>query len=51
MSDKNIELMRKIIERKQKESSEQTSSKRANKVIGNSKKAFKKNKKGGVFDK
>jgi hypothetical protein len=51
MSDKNIELMKKIIEEKQKESSKQGSNKRANKSIGSSKKAFKKNKKGGVFDK
>lgn len=51
MTDKNIELMKKIIEEKRKESSKQSSTARASKSIGNSKQAFRNNKKGGLFDK
>lgn len=51
MSDKNVEMMKKIIEEKKKKSSQQGSLKRADKSIGKSQGAFKNTKQGGVFDK
>lgn len=52
MSDKNIEIMKKIIEEKQKKSLEQVSNLRAKKTIGKHKKASRSSKKtGGLFDK
>lgn len=51
MSDKNIEMMKKLIEEKKKKSSQQGCSMRADKSIGGSRKAVKKNKQGGLFDK
>lgn len=51
MSDKNIEIMKKIIEEKKKKSSQQGSIPRADKKIGGSRNAHKNNKAGGLFDK
>lgn len=52
MSDKNIEMMKKIIEEKKKKSAEQSGSMRADKSIGSKRKASRSSKKtGGVFDK
>lgn len=51
MSDKNMELMKKIIEEKKKKSLQQSALARPNKSIGRSQKAFRSNKKGGLFDK
>lgn len=51
MSDKNIEIMKKIIEDKKKKSSEQGSISKPDKVIGGSRKAFHNRKQGGLFDK
>ena len=51
VSEKNIEFMRKIIEQKKKISSEQGSIKRPDKNIGESKKAIRNKKTGGLFDK
>lgn len=49
--DKNIEMMKKLIEEKKLKSSQQSSQLRPNKKIGSSKKAFRNNKTGGLFDK
>lgn len=49
--DKNIEMMKKLIEEKKKKSAGQGLSKRPQKSIGKSHKAFKNVKNGGVFDK
>lgn len=49
--NKNIELMKKIIEEKNKASANQGSKKRPSKSIGNSQKGFNNTKHGGVFDK
>jgi hypothetical protein len=52
MSDKNIEIMKKLIEEKKKRSAEQSGNMRADKSIGNKRKANRNSKKtGGVFDK
>jgi len=52
MSDKNIEMMKKIIEEKKKKSAEQNGSMRADKSIGSQRKANRSSKKtGGLFDK
>ncbi|MHB8170905.1 MAG: hypothetical protein ACYDG6_05110 [Thermincolia bacterium] len=51
MSDKNLELMRKLIEEKKKKSSNQAGDKRGPDNLGNSRPGIKKHKKGGVFDK
>lgn len=51
MADKTIEMMKKIIEEKNKKSSEQVGTSRANKNIGEARSKIKKYKKGGLFDK
>lgn len=52
MADKNIEMMKKIIEAKKKKSAEQSGSGRAEKNIGSARKGSRSNKKtGGLFDK
>ncbi len=51
MSDKNIEIMKQIIEEKKKKSSMQKSLKRAEKKKGTPRKGFNNTKSGGVFDK
>jgi len=51
MSEENIEMMKKIIEEKRKKSSEQGIIPKAVKTIGKSRKALKRNKKSGLFDK
>lgn len=51
MSDKNIEIMKKIIEAKKKRSSEQKCSLRGKKNIGSTRKANINKKTGGLFDK
>lgn len=51
MSDKNIEMMKKIIEAKKKKSSQQGSHLRADKNIGGTRKAIINKKTGGLFDK
>jgi hypothetical protein len=51
MTDKSIEIMKKIIEDKKKRSSEQGSISRPEKKIGNSSKAHRNKKTGGLFDK
>lgn len=52
MSDKNIEMMKKIIEAKKKKSAEQGGNLRPDSEIGRERKAFKNTKKtGGAFDK
>jgi hypothetical protein len=52
MADKNIEMMKKIIESKKKKSAEQSGSMRADKSIGSARKGSRSNKKtGGLFDK
>lgn len=49
--NKNMELMKKIIEEKKKESAIQGAKKRPSKSIGSSNKGFNNTKNGGVFDK
>ncbi|MDA8234289.1 MAG: hypothetical protein M0Z31_05655 [Clostridia bacterium] len=51
MSDKNQELMRKLIEEKKQKSSNQSGGKRGPDNLGNSRPGIKKHKKGGLFDK
>jgi hypothetical protein len=51
MSEKNIEMMKKIIEAKKNKSSKQGSKLKPDKNIGGSRKAIKSNKNGGLFDK
>jgi hypothetical protein len=52
MSDKNIEMMKRLIEAKKGKATQQSSNLRADKSIGSSKKGFYKNtKQGGQFDK
>lgn len=48
--NKNIELMKKLIEEKKQGSANQGAKKRPDKSIGHSSKAFRNNKKGGLFD-
>lgn len=51
MSDKNIDLMRKLIEAKKKNAAPQGPTAKPQKNIGSSHKAFKNKKQGGLFDK
>jgi hypothetical protein len=52
MSDKNIEIMKKLIEEKKRKSSQQGANQKPEKNIGSSSKGFYKNtKQGGQFDK
>lgn len=51
MSEKNIELMKKIIEKKNLKNSQQGSIGRPEKNIGSSAKAHRNTKQGGLFDK
>lgn len=52
MSDKNIEMMKKLIEEKKKKGSSQKGNLRADKSIGGARKGSRGNKKtGGLFDK
>jgi hypothetical protein len=51
MADKNIELMKKLIEEKKNKSSNSSSTGRATKSIGNTQKAFRNSNGGGLFDK
>jgi hypothetical protein len=51
MSDKNIEMMKKLIEAKKQNASKQGSTLRADKSIGSSRKGVKNKKQGGQFDK
>lgn len=50
MSDKNIEMMKKLIEAKKKKGLQQGSALRPEKNIGKTKKAVRNNKTGGLFD-
>ncbi|MCY6356550.1 hypothetical protein [Clostridium sp. ZS2-4] len=50
MSQKNIEMMKKIIEEKKKKSANQNSTARPTKVMGQSRKGIKSNNGGGLFD-
>jgi len=50
MSDKNIEMMKKLIEEKKKKSSQQGSNLRPQKNIGGTSKAKINKKTGGLFD-
>lgn len=51
MSDKNIEMMKKLIEEKKKKGFSKNSNLRPDKNIGGSRKAIKSGKTGGLFDK
>jgi len=51
MSDKNIELMKKLIEEKKKRSSSQNPKERPIKSIGQPRKGINSKKGGGMFDK
>jgi hypothetical protein len=51
MSDKNIEMMKKLIEAKKQKNSNKGSTLRPDKSIGSSRKGVKNNKQGGQFDK
>lgn len=50
MSDKNIEMMKKLIEEKKKKNSQKGAALRPEKNIGKTKKAVINNKTGGLFD-
>ena len=50
MSDKNIEMMKKLIEEKKKKGAQNGGTLRAEKNIGNTKKARINKKTGGLFD-
>ena len=50
MSEKNIEMMKKLIEEKKKKGSQQQSTLRPDKNIGNTQKAKRNKKTGGLFD-
>lgn len=50
MSDKNIEMMKKLIEEKKKKGSMKSNTLRPDKTIGTSKKAIRNKKTGGLFD-
>ncbi|MBC2581233.1 hypothetical protein [Clostridium sp. DJ247] len=50
MSDKNIEMMKKLIEEKKKKSLQNGANLRPDKKIGNTKKAIRNKKTGGLFD-
>ncbi|MCY6485146.1 hypothetical protein OW763_12435 [Clostridium aestuarii] len=51
MSQKNIEMMKKLIEEKKKNSANQKNGLRPTKVIGNQRKGIKSHNGGGLFDK
>lgn len=51
MENKNIEMMKKLIEEKKKKGSEKNPIPRANSRIGETRKAIKTGKTGGLFDK
>jgi hypothetical protein len=51
MSDKSIELMKKLIEEKKNKGANSGIGKRPDKSIGNTQKGFNNKKTGGVFDK
>lgn len=51
MSNKNIEMMKKLIEEKKKKSSKQGTNLRPDKNMGSARKAIINNKNGGLFDK
>lgn len=51
MSDKNIEMMKKLIEEKKQKGSQTVNGLRPDKNIGGTRKAKRTNKSGGVFDK
>lgn len=51
MSDKNIEMMKKLIEEKKKKGNKNGETLRPDKNIGGTRKAFKSGKQGGLFDK
>lgn len=51
MENKNLEMMKKIVEAKKQKSAEQGANLRPGKVIGQHRKAHKSGKPGGVFDK
>lgn len=51
MSDKNIEMMKKILEEKKQKSSKQGNDQRPQKSIGGTRKAIRNGKTGGLFDK
>ncbi|MDF2839767.1 MAG: hypothetical protein K0Q99_538 [Clostridia bacterium] len=51
MEEKQIEMMKKLIEEKKKKSSQQNFTDQTHTKITGSKKAVKRNKKGGLFDK
>lgn len=51
MSEKNIEMMKKLIEEKKNKSSYKGSSLRPDKNIGGTRKAIRNGKTGGLFDK
>lgn len=51
MSDKNMELMKKLIEAKKNKAGSSNTTGKAEKTIGSSQKAFKSLKKGGAIDK
>ncbi|MDP4146356.1 MAG: hypothetical protein Q8936_18055 [Bacillota bacterium] len=50
MSDKNLEMMKKIIEAKKQKGSKGAQAMRPDKNMGKTQKAFRNTKKGGVFD-
>lgn len=51
MTDKNIELMKKIIEEKKQKSKSQSNNKKGLESLGSKRNAFSTFKKGGLFDK
>jgi len=51
MSEKNLDMLKKIIEAKKEKSAQQGIGKRAPDMLGNSRTAPKKHRKGGLFDK
>ena len=50
MSNKNVEMMKKIIEEKKRKSAQQGSALRPEKNMGSAKKAVRNTKQGGLFD-
>jgi len=51
MSEKNLDIFKKIIEEKKEKSAKQGVGKRAPSMLGNPRAASKKQRKGGLFDK
>ena len=51
MTDKNIEMMKKLLDEKKQKSTKQNSKLRPGKSMGETRKAIKSNKQGGQFDK